>query len=81
MNVIVIIMSYVKFGFTLTDGQKQVLRDAIQKHTGYTLQLYHPQLLGGDVLNMSRTQYNKITKANFQRRNIDLKLSKSQIAS
>ena len=41
----------------------------------------HFQLSGGDVLNITKTQYNKITKAKtLQRWNIDLKLSKSQIA-
>ena len=73
-------MSYVKFGFILTDSQKEALQNAVQKHTSYTLRLSHSQLSGGDVLNITRTQYNKITNTKSQQWNIDLKLSKSQIA-
>ena len=70
---------YVKFRFTLTYSQKEALRSAFQNHTGYTLRLSHSHLSGGDVLNITRTQYNRITKAKTQGRNIDLKLSKSRI--
>ena len=73
-------MSYIKYGFTLTDSQKEAPRNAHQKHMGYTLRLPHSQLSGNDFLNINKTQYNKITKAKTDCRNIELKLSKSQIA-
>ena len=73
-------MSYIKYGFTLTDSQKEALQNAHQKHVGYALQLSHSHLSVDDFLNITRTQYNKITKAKTDCQNIELKLSKSQIA-
>ena len=58
----------------------QALVEAHKKKTGHTLRLNHSQLLGGDILNITATQRNKITKAKVGGRNIELKLSKTQIA-
>ena len=77
---IYIAMSYIQFGFTLTENQKQALVEAHKKKTEHTLRLNHSQLLGGDILNITVTQRNKITKAKAGGRNIELKLSKTQIA-
>ena len=77
---IYIAMGYIQFGFTLTENQKQALVEAHKKKTEHTLRLNHSQLLGGDILNITVTQRNKITKAKAGGRNIELKLSKTQIA-
>ena len=43
-------MSYIQFGFSLTESQKQALVEAHKKKTGHTLRLNYSQLLGGDIL-------------------------------
>ena len=47
---------------------------------GYTLRLSHSQLLGDNYLALTKTQYSKITKAKSNGWNMELKLSKLQIA-
>ena len=74
-------MSYIQVGFTLTESQKQALVETHNKKTGHTLRLNHSQLLGGDIHNITAKQRNKITKVKAGGRNIELKLSKTQIAN
>ena len=73
-------MSYIQHGFTLTNGQKQALSSAYQKKEGHTLRLNLPQFTGPDNLNITKTQYNKIMKAKAEGRNIELKLSQTQLS-
>ena len=72
-------MSYIQYGFTFTNGQKESLAKAINKKIGYTLRLKLSQLSGNDHLGITKTQYNKIMKAKSKGKNIELKLSKSQL--
>ena len=73
-------MSYIQYGFTLTDGQKESLARAYKNGEGYTLRLNLPQLSGTDVLGITKTQYNKIMKAKSGGNNIELKLSATQLS-
>ena len=73
-------MSYIQYGFTLTDGQIESLARAHQKREGHTLRLNLPQLSGPNVLGITKTQYNKIMKAKSGGKNIELKLSATQLS-
>ena len=73
-------MSYIKYGFTLTDGQKQSLAGAYNKREGHTLRLNLSQLSGNNILGITKTQYNKVMKAKAEGRNIELKLSATQLS-
>ena len=71
--------NYIEFGVTLTQGQKNSLRAAINARRGVTLRLPHAQLSGNDKLMLTGTQIKRIQKAKVSRKGVDVNLSKTQL--
>lgn len=72
-------MAYQAYGVSLTAGQKQSLRAAVNAKRGVTLRLSAKQLTGPDQLMLTRTQLNHIAKAKRAQKGADIKMSKAQI--
>ena len=70
---------YTEFGVSLTQCQKEEIKNAFQKKLSLTLVLSSSQLTGRDKLGLTGTQINKIMKAKSKRSNVVLKLSKQQM--
>ena len=72
-------MSYIPYGLTLTNLQKQSLGRAIQDKTNITLRLSNDQLHGDDKLALTQSQINKIAKHKNENIGMNLKLTKTQL--
>ena len=64
----------------ISEGQKQKLQSALQVGGPVSIRLGHEDLHGGDVLALTNSQVNKITKAYQGGKGITIKMSKSQLA-
>lgn len=71
--------TYTKYGVSLTQGQKDSLRAAVNAQRSLTLRLSHNQLSGSDQLMLTNMQINKINKAKLSAKGVDIKLSQTQI--
>ena len=71
---------YVNVKVNISEGQKQKLQSAIQVGGPVSIRLGHEDLNGGDVLALTNSQVNKITKAYEGGKGITIKMSKSQLA-
>ena len=71
--------TYTKYGVSLTQGQKDSLRAAVNAQRSVTLRLPHNQLSGSDQLMLTNMQINKINKAKLSAKGVDIKLSETQI--
>ena len=71
--------TYTKYGVSLTQGQKDSLRAAVNAKRSVTLRLPHNQLSGSDTLMLTKMQIQKINKAKLSAKGADIKLSKTQI--
>ena len=69
---------YTEFGVSLTQCQKEEIKNVFQKKLSLTLVLSSSQLTGRDKLGLTKTQINKIMKAK-RSGNVVLKLSKQQM--
>ena len=73
--------TYLKYGVTLTDGQKSKLMDAIQNKSPLTLRLKYSHRHGSDELMLTKRQIDRIKKSLANGTGSDLKISKTQIKS
>ena len=64
----------------ISEGQKQKLQSALQVGGPVSIRLGHEDLNGEDVLALTNSQVNKITKAYEGGKGITIKMSKSQLA-
>ena len=71
--------TYTKYGLTLSKGQKDSLRTAINAKRSVTLRLSHSQLSGTDSLMLTRLQINKIQNARMNGKGVDITLSRTQV--
>ena len=71
---------YVKIGLSLSQFQKEKIKQAFQNKTGLTLTFINHQLQGSDFLGLTKTQVNKINDAKAKGSGVTLKLSKLQIS-
>ena len=71
---------YVNVKVNISEGQKQKLQSALQVGGPVSIRLGHEDLNGGDVLALTNSQVNKITKAYEGGKGITIKMSKSQLA-
>ena len=71
--------NYVKYSVSLTQGQKNSLRAAINAKRSVTLRLPHNQLSGSDTLMLTNLQIQKINNAKRNAKGVDVKLSKTQL--
>lgn len=70
---------YQKYGVSISDGQKDNIRRAVNAKVGVSIQLSHKDLQGPDVLALTKTQLNKIAKAHQEGKGVVIKLSKAQV--
>ena len=71
--------TYLKYGVTLTDGQKSKLMTAIKNRSPLTLRLKKSHLRGSDELMLTKRQIERIKKSLANGTGSDLKISKTQI--
>ena len=71
---------YVNVKVNISEGQKQKLQTALHVGGPVSIRLGHEDLNGGDVLALTNSQVNKITKAYQGGKGITIKMSKSQLA-
>ena len=71
---------YHKVGLTLSQNQKEKMKQAFQNKTGLKLTFNNHQLQGTDSLGLTKTQVNKINDAKAKGSGVTLKLSKLQIS-
>ena len=67
---------YYKHGVNLTEGQKKKLHTAYKKKNSISIRLSNKNLVGNDMLPLTKTQLNKIKSA---RNGVKLNLSASQL--
>ncbi len=70
---------YQKYGVSISNGQKDKIKNAIERKEGVSIKLSHNDLQGPDVLALTTTQLNKIGKAHQEGKGVTLKLSKAQV--
>ena len=71
--------TYTKYGVSITQGQKDSLRAAVNAKRSITLRLANNQLSGNDTLMLTKLQINKIQNAKRDGKGVDITLSKTQI--
>ena len=71
---------YIQIKINLSDGQKDKVRRAIANDEPVSLRLNHNDLDGNDIIAVTRTQLNKMIKAQTEGTGVTLKLSKKQLA-
>ena len=71
---------YVNLKVNISEGQKQKLHNALQAGGPVSIRLTYEDLNGGDVLALTNSQVNKITKAYEGGKGITIKMSKAQLA-
>ena len=69
-----------KVKVNISEGQKQKLQTALQVGAPVSIRLAYEDLNGEDVLALTNSQVNKITKAYEGGKGITIKMSKSQLA-
>ena len=71
--------NYQKVKDNISQGQTDKIKKAIQNGTAASIKLSHQDLNGEYVLALTKTQLNKMTKANTDGTGIVLKMSKKQL--
>ena len=71
---------YVNVKVNISEGQKQKLQSALQVGGPVSIRLGHEDLNGEDVLALTNSQVNKITKAYEGRKGVTIKMSKTQLS-
>ena len=71
---------YVNVKVNISEGQKKKLQTALQVGGPVSIRLGHEDLHGEDVLALTNSQVNKITKAYEGGKGVTIKMSKSQLA-
>ena len=63
----------------IIEGQKQKLQAALHAGGPVSIRLSHKDLNGSDVLALTQSQANKLTKAYTSNKGVTLRMSKSQV--
>ena len=63
----------------ISEGQKQKLQNALQTHGPVSIRLGHEDLNGEDILALTKSQVNKLTKAYESGRGSTIKMSSTQL--
>ena len=72
-------MSYQSYSVSLTEGQKANLARAYKNRSPITIRLKNDQLKGNFPLLLTKTQINRINKAD--KTGVDINISKKQISA
>ena len=71
---------YTSVKVNISEGQKGKLKKAIESGShSVTIRLNHDDLIGGDVLALTKSQINKLAKAYESGKGVTIKMSKAQI--
>jgi len=71
--------SYIPFGLTLSQGQKELLAKAVRNGAEVTLRLSVDQLHGEDKLGLTKRQIAHIMKKKGEGAGVEIKFSKTQL--
>ena len=71
---------YTDVNVNISDNQKQKIRNALAAGTQLSLRLSHEDLVGNDVIAVTQSQLNRLTKAHQAGKGVTIKMSKSQDA-
>lgn len=71
---------YIKFCVTLSENQKEKLKNAASNKSAITIRLTNNELCGTDELFLTKTQIKRIQKAKSMNKGVDVKISKTQIS-
>ena len=63
----------------ISEGQKQKLQNALQTHGPVSIRLDHEDLNGDDILALTKSQLNKLTKAYESGKGATIKMSSTQL--
>ncbi|WAR03742.1 hypothetical protein MAR_010300 [Mya arenaria] len=72
-------MNYTNVKVSISDGQKEKLKSALQSGEAVSIRLSHHDLNGEDVLALTKAQVTKLTKAYQNGKGVTIKMSKTQI--
>ncbi|WAQ98599.1 hypothetical protein MAR_022972 [Mya arenaria] len=72
-------MNYTNVTVSISDGQKENLKSALQSGEAVSIRLSHLDLNGEDVLAITKAQVTKMTKAYQNGKGVTIKMSKTQI--
>ena len=70
---------YTKVKVNISEGQKQKLQAALHAVGPVSIRLKHEDLNGSDILALTQSQINKLTKAYTSNKGVTLRMSKSQV--
>ena len=69
---------YTNVKVNISDGQKQKLKSAIEKSCPVSIRLSYDDLKGEDILSLTKSQVNRMTKAYENGKGVTIKMSESQ---
>ena len=70
---------YTNVKVNISDGQKQKLKSAIEKSCPVSIRLSYDDLKGEDILSLTKSQVNRMTKAYENGKGVTIKMSESQL--
>ena len=70
---------YHEFSVTVSEGQRDKIKQALQNNQPVNIRLNNSDLVGPDVLLLTKAQLNKIDKALTKGTGVTIKLSKTQV--
>lgn len=70
---------YHKYGVTISEGQKDKIKTAINNGSSVSIRLRYEDLQGSDVLALTQSQLTKIAQAHEEGKGVTLKMSKAQL--
>ena len=71
--------SYYEFSVTVSEGQREKIKHALQNDQAVNIRLDNSDLIGSDILLLTKAQINKIDTALKKGTGVTLKLSKTQV--
>jgi len=71
---------YTDVNTNISDDQKQKIKNALAAGTQLSLRLSHEDLVGNDVIAVTRSQLNRLKKAHESDKGVTIKMSKSEVA-
>ena len=70
---------YYEHRVSISDGQRANIRKAIESKTGVSIRLANPDLIGDDLLALTKSQTRRLQKALENGKGLSIKMSKSQV--
>lgn len=70
---------YIEYEMNVSEGQQQKLKEAAQSHSPVSIRFRHEDLIGKDVLSLTKTQVKRLKKAYEEGKGITIKMSKKQL--